>query len=429
MNSKIYDILCCPETGEQLSLKNNELSCNENTYPILNDIPWLFKKPEQAFLEWASKIQTYFKLEESQLNDIYNSNKSEVNALTAQRVELILKARKTNLEDMYSRLKIFTEVQAIDTVPDTQQIHSYFDLVFRDWIPENKELLSYIEYIQGLLTTKVQNVLILGSGAGGLSYNLAKSNSHINFVSFEHNPYLSFLSHDLISGRDARLYQYTNHPTSITQTAREHLLKNDEESKIVNHQNILGTFPDLPFRKKSFDLVIAPWFLDIIDFNLSDSLNIISQFLSSNGTLAFYGPANFHKKDLFDQYCKEEIIDIFESNFEITHTTNGSVSYLYSDQKSQQRIEELLFTSCSKFKNIPNKALNVEPKKIIYTAKLDAYKQKINTFSKIFKHINSDMTLEDLAKKLELEFDFNKKESLHYAGIFYKMILEGSSDS
>jgi len=426
MKDFIFDLIQCPTSDESLQKAEDtdELYTKNTSYPVFHDVPWLFPNPEESFIEWGSKVRNFIQVESSLINEVGNTLKFEKRPSTLARVQSIIDGKSHNLKYLESLLNIFDEIIPIPLAESTQNIYSYFELVFRDWHKESAEIECYTKLINEVISNNnFKNILILGSGAGRLSYNLALNNPKSQFISFDHNPLLSFLFKRILDGESINLSQvemYAKNQDSYATVIE--LFKPSKE--LDNHQIVMGSFPDLPFKENSFDLIIAPWFLDIIESNLESSLVIIQKFLSKNGGTVYLGPNNFHKSEIFEQYGVDEIKSIYNDFFSTLNSESLEINYLKNDNSSQTRIEKILFLFAkSKITNIKTlKAPSSD--KIKFDSKLISYKEKIKVFHRVLSQIDSDMTLELLASKLETEFSFSKEESLHYAGILYKQILK-----
>jgi ubiquinone/menaquinone biosynthesis C-methylase UbiE len=422
-NCDSLEFLKCPNELIPLRLDDDELHSNNFSYPIINGIPWLFSEPEESFLIWATKISNYISEEESNIAILKTVTGLENESLTRARLESSLKAKVTNLNQLKSSLNVFDGLTSVNLESSTQQIHSYSKLIFRDWCWEDQENDLYVEYINKNSDFNNKRVLILGAGACGLSYKLAQSNTESTFYSVEHNPYLAFMANEIINSEGVSLTEYTPYPTSLANISKEWKVK--PQNSIKNHNIILSSFPKLPFNHDSFDIIIAPWFLDILDQGFKVALSQAKEFLKKDGTFHFIGPANIHKPDFSDQFSSDEILNSFNDEFKSVTSTQKFVQYLNSPLESQKRTESVLFLSAiNKYEseNLEEPLSSDGIEKIKFTSDFKNYKLRNETFNRIFKHINGDMELTDLAIKLESEFGISDKESLHYARTFINKI-------
>lgn len=418
MTNKLYDLLCCPDTGEELELKEGELYSKERSYPIFNEVPWLYKNPEFYFLEWGTKIESYIKEEETYIYHLQKQINEQENKLTRKRIAAQHEARSNNLKVLSKRLDFFRGHQQIAIAASTQQIHSYFQNIFRDWSWETQENQIYFDFVQKEITNETKNVLILGAGAARISHDLASENTNINFYSIDHNPFLLLTAQSLFNGEENKMYDYTPYPKNLSETAQKHKIK-IAKHEADNHLFILGRFPELPFKESSFDLIIAPWFFDILDTPFVESIHYTTKYLNDTGKLLIYGPQNVHKNELENQLCFEEIEEGLKEIFEQTHVESKTIEYLHNPITSQNRIEGVMFATCTKARTAAKELMSpTAPSTIYFTPTFEHHKNVNQTFFHIFKHIEDNMEIADLAKKLETEFGFKEDEALYYAQTF-----------
>ncbi|MFT6631832.1 MAG: ubiquinone/menaquinone biosynthesis C-methylase UbiE [Bacteriovoracaceae bacterium] len=424
MNKSIENLLFCPSSKEKVSLKDGELFSQSTSYPFFNKIPWLFKDPEYHFLQWGTKIESYIKEEEIYIKHLQAMTNLNENKLTRKRMTKIQEAKSKNLKVISKTLEQFRGHQQIALSASTQQIHSYFQLIFRDWSWDSDENDKYFSFVKEKMPKDAKNVLILGCGAGRLSYDLATNFTATNFISIDHNPFLLLTAQKIFEGEEVKLSDYTNYPKDIESTSKTYKIKR-EKNNIDNHQFVLGSFPDLPFKEQTYDMIIAPWFFDILDLKYFESVNHALKYLKPNGTFTMFGPNNVHKNYLMDQLTSEEIKEELTPFFDESSMKVETLQYLKNPLSSQNRIEDVMFFSGISPK-VKDLALNTptKPTMIHFDPTFEHHKAINQTFFNILKHIDQDMTLEELGKKLVQEFGFKESEAIYYAKNFIQKISQ-----
>ncbi|WP_333607654.1 class I SAM-dependent methyltransferase [Arsukibacterium sp.] len=421
MQDWILPLLRCPGSGDSLRLEAGKLHGPKQAYPFLNGIPCLYPNPGMGLLEWGTKIQHYLQEESQQIAFAQALSQSAQSALTKGRLKQQAIARQHNLSYLQQSLHAFLTYPQVPVLPSSQQIYSYFKLFFRDWCWPGDELQQYLEYVSAHLAKKAQNVLVLGSGAGGLSYGLAERFPDVRFVSLEHNPFLALTADAIMQGQKIALYDYSLYPSSIEKTAQRWSIQKPP-LVVANHQSIIASYPQLPFAPQSFDYIIAPWFLDILDMPFSDAIRALLPALKKDASLIFFGPANVHKSHAEQQWTPEEICDAFGQYFQRVSSDTSSLTYLNSNLDSQHRLETLLFAHCQQPRNKSPKPVAKAAARLQLTPELLQYKAVNETFYKVLSVIDKDITAPELATLLVSKFGFDNKESLYYAEFFIRKI-------
>ena len=414
--------LVCPATRSPLYYKKGLLSSSEQSYPSIDGIPWLFKDPKRAMAEWSAKIQDHVAAEKLYLKHTQINLNTSKDQLANKRVSRQHEARTRNLALMQKTLSDFLKQKPGIVLPSTQQIYSYFQLFFRDWCWDSTEIDLYVDFVAENLRENAKSVLILGSGAGGLSYRLARRFPGKQFCSVEHNPFLAIMAEKIMQGKTVKLFDYTAYPNTLENAAQKWEIRTDKLDA-DNHQSVMCAFPDLPFAEQSFDVVIAPWFLDILELPFSTALDHAIRFLKDDGQFLFFGPANVHKPAELDQLCCEEVESHFDARFTNMESASELMLYLRSPLESQNREEKVLFVNTNGVLNRNQTSDdNSYARWIKFTPEFERFKIENETFHKILSHIQGDMGYRDLANILEREYGFESSESEHYAQTFIKRI-------
>lgn len=426
---ELLSILRCPTSGEELSLEGTHLVSSQAQYPVLaGGIPCLYPQPRKKMLEWGSKIKHFSELERAHLKQLQHLSSAQSSSLTRQRLNQQHKARAKNLGRIEALLNSWVPDKALPLQQDSQQIYSYFQLFFRDWC-WGAELQTYTDFalsrIEALASKGSQrlSVLILGSGAGGLSCALANAVPGAQFYSVEHNPMLAIGSALLAQGETMELVDYSLYPNSIDNVAQTWTI----EGKVIeqdNHTFIIGEYPQLPFAQQQFDVVIAPWFFDIIQQPFQQAIVHCTRYLKDDGQLLFMGPANVHSPYYEEQLCSDEILECLQKAFNEIDSTIENLPYLDSPINSQNRREAVLFVQANKPKRGIEQSLSTADDSIALrvSPELQQYTLRLTTTLQVLSLVDEDMSAAALASKLESEFGFSEHESLHYAEVFIAQI-------
>lgn len=423
MQKELLETIICPQSQVPLELKDGELYTDKTSYPIFNNIPWMFKNPEYSFLDWGTKISTYIAMETRTIKYLGILIQGEESQLTKIRLKRLQEAKSKNLQVFTDKLSPFLGHQQIKLIPSKQQIYSYFQLLFRDWAWETQENVEYFNFLKTNTTIKPKKILVLGAGACGLSHKLAQHFKEAQVIATDHNPFLFFMAEEIISGQKPSLTDYSFYPKNISSTTHQWELSG-EPLKQNNHHMVLADYPHLPFKEESFDMIVAPWFFDILEENYQNSLYESLKFLKKDGELFQIGPANVHTRTIYEQLTSDEQISVLKDYFSAVLTEQKSIQYLKNPIESQQRSEEVLFVKALNKKETKTPFKKKKQTEFIkFTDELQEYKILNDTLHRVLKHIDGDITYEELSKKVQVEFGFKPEEAEYYTDTIMKKVL------
>jgi hypothetical protein len=145
---------------------------------------------------------------------------------------------------------------------DHHAIDSYSQNIFRDWRwseDENKAILGCLEgcleKLQG-----VENILVLGSGAGRLGIDIHKRLTRATVHLLDSNPLLSFIAKAMAQGTPVELTEFPRAP--VGELAISHTLQpSPTKGGVVTCADALNP----PILAESVDLLVTPWLIDVID--------------------------------------------------------------------------------------------------------------------------------------------------------------------
>lgn len=421
MQDWLLPLLRCPATQQALTEKEGKLHSATQSYPFLHGIPCLYKNPGMALLEWGTKIQNYVNEESQQIEHLNMLARAPALELTKKRLQQQMQARQQNLDFLTSSLHAFLHYPPVPIMPSSQQIHSYFQLFFRDWCWASEELDAYTAFVSRHLGDRKLNVLVLGSGAGGLSYRLAQAHTNANIISLEHNPFLAITAERLMHGETLSMQHYESYPRSAEQAVQSWQLNADKPVG-NNHQSLLAGFPHLPFVERSIDVVIAPWFFDILEQPFANAVRHALPILKDDGELLLFGPANVHKAAPEEQWTTEEMLAYLQPLFADVQHESQRLFYLDSPLAAQRRQEQIVFVHGKSPNTETRRKADDTPVKLKVTPELQQYKAQNETMHAVLGVINEDIDVPTLAKRLQEQFGFDAKEAPYYAELFIRKI-------
>ena len=299
------DLIACPRCGKTpLSQKNGGYRCSacKVDYPSVGDLPWLFAEPDSSLGEWRNRL--HFSLQ--QLANESQRIKAELAAddirtLTRKRLEHQAEAidehrnmlRKI-LEpiDIQSQQASYESYLALRTrLPIDQGIQTYYANIHRDWCwgeAENEAAVNEIKAILDGSEPGLGDTLILGAGACRLAYDIHMHLDTARTIAMDFNPLLLLIAKSVMQGDEPELYEFPLAPKTLDDFA---VLRKLSAPKPVreNFHFVFGDALRPPFATASFDTVVTPWIIDIVNETLPVQAARINQLLKPEGRWINFG--------------------------------------------------------------------------------------------------------------------------------------------
>ena len=236
----------------------------------------------------------------------------------------------------------------------------YYELMLRDWAwrpleqagyrvyqDENAQALESLRRIlhrAGELAGK--RILVLGSGAGRLSWDLHCALDAELTVALDQHPLLIFLSHWLINlGRTFTLFDTRKSPRQGLPEVVEWQLACAGGTRAQRDSFVpfAGDAWALPFAPGTFDLVVTPWFLDITGRDCKTLIPVVERALRPGGAWLNYGPLLYSDQLAEHQrYTCDELRALLAlSSFHLAAEEFTTVPYTYSPLSERGRAEEV----------------------------------------------------------------------------------------
>ena len=394
MHSKhtLTSLLACPqcqvEDANQLVADANGWHCElcATKYPNLASIPFLWRSPQSAQLDWHNRIDLMFAEIESQQHHLQlqterhalissigedadagdDADAGEDAGVTEKREQLarLQRAWHQHKEDLQQLLRPFHNGNplarelhtALGTqLPDHHGLLSYAPQIMRDWCwgeDENKIVAEYlIEQIDAYTSNKgpLTKILVLGSGAGRLAYDLHRHYNPARTYAVDSNPLLCLLGQQMSAGKVLNFTEFPRAPINRNGLAVRQVLK--APAPISGIEFVCADAMHPPFGGEVFDLILTPWLIDVIDAPLADLAHIIRRHLHPDGLWINHGSLAFNPTQPHLAFTQEDVISTCQRvGFEILRTDNCNLPYLQSPHERGQR-NELVFTLVASIKS------------------------------------------------------------------------------
>lgn len=360
--SQLINQFCCPKcfaTSED-GFVFADLKCNRCTtdFFALGDIPCFFPAGIHQKTIWQHQTAMLLGNALQGLNNIRESlARYDLSDTTRERLAEIYKANLINrdsIKSLFEKKSIIPEHNEQLSNMNPGDLGEYFDLIFRDWAwdsvsspsNENHNAFLRIKSLLDKLTTKPKRILVLGAGAGRLSWDLHNYLKPEFTLAVDSNPLLLAAADELIKQQNSlqfgefKLFPQATFPTTQTQVITP------PENAISNADN---WFPlganvwNLPLLKGNFDLILTPWFIDVNGGDVRDLIGIIDNLLTQEGSWLNTGPLLFTRHlPLQLKYSHTEIKEFIElTNMELLEERIDQVPYLISPIEARLREEQV----------------------------------------------------------------------------------------
>lgn len=366
MLNGIQSLLICPRCGataaEGLNVQGASCGpCNLRFFS-LNGLPCWFPNGEQQRVIWQD---LYAKLEEEkkQLEHLHELESRFIGLLpaTKQRLDVDRRARLKRLESVATILEnsglqplLNSSLQNLRPAGFVQ----YYELMLRDWAwfnaedanrqDENRLMLQQIVALtQTDSSFKPRRILVLGAGAGRLSWDLYNHWTPELLVTVDHNPLLAYTAKHLIRDMGSfTLWEVARHDTAreameiawdltVPQFPGQHSSR--------NFHVLAADAWNLPLAPGSFDLIVTPWFIDIVGGDFKDLLGKLQPVLRPEGYWLNYGPLKYYDgMPEQHKYSHKEISELLNlAGFSVHQQAHFDIPYVRSPLVDSARTESV----------------------------------------------------------------------------------------
>ena len=347
--------LRCPGCGDNLGADSaSRLDCAgcSSTYPVFDGIPWLYRDVASSRAQWAGKLQL---LRDELTSEMASLDgllaRDDLMATTAERIARLRAGTERLGTRIFELLAPFafasSEVEERlprDRIPSKQHFSSYLETVYRDWCWGEGEIEAARELIEPLLGggPGQRHALVLGGGAGRLSYEIARLGSWGSVVQLDINPLLTRIGALLARGENVGLTEIPRLPLGLEHVAVDQTLSPPPGRPDGPLHFLLGDAFAPPFEAGSFDLLVTPWFVDILPESFDRLARRLSRLLAPGGRWINFGPLSFESLPLSERFTPEEMVEALAGAGMVVESSElRRVAYLHSPHGMSRRHEEI----------------------------------------------------------------------------------------
>jgi len=452
--------LYCPACKATVEL-DSELHCQacDTTYPELSGVPFLFPYPQRELARWEARAHSEQQLLRKRQNECDKalagpdpiSSRSQA---TIDRLKHLSHAYGAQLDCISTLLKPLlrdrpgsdlTTYQALNTqgLQDSTTLFSYATNLFRDWVwgdKENDQALSMLQSVAPDLLASRGRTLVLGAGGGRLAWDLACASSSDVFA-VDINPFTTLAAQQITQARPTgdsalTLWEFPLAPVATKDTALERNLCAHSNTTPANLQFVLADARALPFALNSFDLVITPWFTDVVQEAPKATARRINGLLKTDGQWLNFGSVAFANADPAQCLLLEELCDLVAANgYARPRVTEQQGPYLQSPHSRFSRVELLHAFAAKKERHLTKEAPDdkessapawiADPRLAIPTlGRFQEQALATQVHAYLMSLIDGERSIEAIAQVLEERRLMTAREAVPVVQDFLKKMLE-----
>ncbi len=231
-------------------------------------------------------------------------------------------------------------------------ITGYNTNVHRDWCwgcNENEQSLAIVrELLANRSAEPIEKVLVLGCGAGRLAFDVHQTLAPMTTLALDINPLLIAVAHAVSSGEKPHMSEFPAAPRSPTELGYRNVLALPAEAPRPRSglRFAVADAFTAPLREGVFDLVLTPWFIDIVPQSVATTAHRVNALLRPGGLWLNTGSSAFAANRsgdfAFAAECQSqaEALETFAaSGFELIDSRDDEIDYLCSPHSRQSRRE------------------------------------------------------------------------------------------
>ena len=370
MSKQLWDLIVCPACGMSGSIKHSpSLTCQNcsSDFFWLGNIPCLFPSGRRQQDLWNHLFAALID-EGQQAAAALNVELAspDVSALTVERLKNTLHLHWLTQEAMVELLQTSGFRPVKNVAYDQYSMNSfliYYHLMLRDWgwdssaawqredrkFDENRVALeNVLQVLNPILSVseRPSRVLFIGAGAGRLSWDVHCVLKPEMTVALDFNPLLVSVGARLIRNGET-LYAYERnqeHGGDGSAFFQWPLTCSEGEPHLRDTWfPMLADAWTMPFAAQSFDLIVTPWFIDVMHRDCKDLIAVVEKLLIPGGHWLNYGP--FLYGNDFSERCKytsTELKDFLQlAQFSIVNEQFFQVPYNFSPLTNSGRVERV----------------------------------------------------------------------------------------
>jgi hypothetical protein len=361
--SAIAALLACPRCDKTpLDFQGDAPYCAgcHVRFEPMGGLPWLFAEPLAARHEWRGRWHLALRAIELDVQRCEQALERPTTRPTTRerlthRIDA-LRLHATQLGKLLAPLDVNTAAASYASylalrtrLPPDQGLMTYYANVHRDWNWGGTENAASLELVLGALASHgPSRMLVLGSGAGRLTYDLHQATSAATTIGLDFNPLLMLIADRIARGETLTMHEFPMAPRTAAEHAVLRELAAPETARAGLHWMVADTHR-APFAAGAFDTVVTPWLIDILPEELEGFAARINRLLAPGGVWINFGSLSFHGAHPAVHYSLEECIEIVaDVGFSDAVVDSRRIPYMCSPASRHGRQEEVVTWACTK---------------------------------------------------------------------------------
>ena len=365
MASSLSPLLACPRCDRALDAIESGYRCAgcQVDFPLVGGIPWLFADPGTALGEWRGRLNLAVEKLDHEVARIAGTLKDRgLLERTRERLERL----RDVTEDHGARLRKLLEPLGLEAVevsyethlalrtrlPSDQGLTTYYANIHRDWAwgAEENEASSAL-VLSALDGDSPGKTLVLGAGAARLAYDFDRRAAPELTIAMDFNPLLLLVAKSVTQGDTLELYEFPIAPARMEDMG---VLRSLEAETPARDEFflVLGDALRPPFPERSFQTILTPWLVDIIQDDFATFARRVNRLLAPGGRWINFGSLAFDNTDPALRYSLEECLALLEqSGFKNAGLVEETLPYMCSPASRHARRERVVTWTAVKTKN------------------------------------------------------------------------------
>ncbi|HUQ52263.1 MAG TPA: class I SAM-dependent methyltransferase [Gammaproteobacteria bacterium] len=331
-------------------------------FPSVGGLPWLFAEPNAALGEWRGRLHFSLQRQEREHAQLAAALTSKtLSAATRARLETLERGTRDHavrLRALLAPLELEQHAASYETylalrtrLPADQGLTTYYANIHRDWCWGDAENEASFDVLAALLGgASAGRVLVLGTGAGRLAYDLHMRTAASLTAALDFNPLLLLVAERVTRGETLELYEFPLAPRSDAALLRTLAAPAPARAGLVH---VLADAHRPPFRRGAFDTVVTPWLIDILPERFDVLCARVNALLGDGGRWLNFGSLNFHDSDPALRYGLDECRSaLAEHGFGELVIEEREIPYLSSPASRHARLERVVSWSARKQRDV-----------------------------------------------------------------------------